>query len=270
MNILFRTEICSDGYELAERRSTQGDRPELFLIPKSERRRVVSPLDKAGLYRNYAVDLSPEAILDLARQFGPLERLQPTAPVKGSGLSVNGEPLGIWQNLDVQRPTLPALRDAVLVFDMLKAGQKTELADLIKWTRSGICLRKDLGKNRRGTPHFREYRIARSPSTIEESDVLKAGRWFVVQQINKWMTGSVSPRLFIHDQTDEARIFLEPQSLLGGLFLQFADAIERGELSAQCVICGTWFNRLRKDQLYCSPACKAKSYRQSRKEARQP
>ncbi len=64
-----------------------------------------------------------------------------------------------------------------------------------------------------------------------------------------------------------------PSSLIGFLWLQFAEAIAANRHFKQCVQCQRWFevaqNLARADKLYCSQACRVRAYRARRTEAQE-
>jgi hypothetical protein len=69
---------------------------------------------------------------------------------------------------------------------MLKAGQATELAELIKWTRSGDLFRKTTGRlfgpirmgNLKKSSFDTNIRLRKSPTAIEKGERPHGGNWF--------------------------------------------------------------------------------------------
>ena len=63
-----------------------------------------------------------------------------------------------------------------------------------------------------------------------------------------------------------------PSSLIGALWLQFADAIATNRNFNQCLYCKRWFevspDTARRDKHYCSQTCRTRAYRTRRAEAR--
>ena len=64
-----------------------------------------------------------------------------------------------------------------------------------------------------------------------------------------------------------------PSSLIGLLWLQFADAIATNRIFKQCGQCNKWFETTQKaartDKLYCSQTCRVRAYRTRQAEARE-
>lgn len=61
-----------------------------------------------------------------------------------------------------------------------------------------------------------------------------------------------------------------PDNLLKGIFLQFGQAYQGNKIHRKCKTCGKWFENEPKDRgkrEFCSDACKAKDYRNRKKEA---
>ncbi len=60
-------------------------------------------------------------------------------------------------------------------------------------------------------------------------------------------------------------VFLEPDSLLTAIWLQFGIAVQENKHFKQCVQCGSWFavhpGQARSDRQYCSDSCRYKAYR---------
>jgi hypothetical protein len=65
----------------------------------------------------------------------------------------------------------------------------------------------------------------------------------------------------------------EPSSLIGLLWLQFADAIATNRNFKQCAQCQRWFeiaqNLARTDKVYCSPTCRVRAYRTRQAQVRE-
>jgi hypothetical protein len=57
---------------------------------------------------------------------------------------------------------------------------------------------------------------------------------------------------------------LVPTTLIGGLWLQFAEAVAQNKNYARCKMCSKWFEvsrpKVRKTRVYCSDVCKTKAY----------
>jgi hypothetical protein len=64
----------------------------------------------------------------------------------------------------------------------------------------------------------------------------------------------------------------QPDSLLGALWLQFAQAVIQNKQYRRCESCAEWFEIspqvARAERVFCSTACRSRAYRQRRDEAR--
>ncbi len=88
-----------------------------------------------------------------------------------------------------------------------------------------------------------------------------------LQEHSAYLTCSDTP------STGTFEIALIPQTLLGAIWLQLASAIERNIDFRRCDVCSSWFeiapNARRKDQRYCSTACRSRALRQRKETALQ-
>jgi hypothetical protein len=82
-----------------------------------------------------------------------------------------------------------------------------------------------------------------------------------------------SPSLrFSNDNNDQLGWHHDSSSLIGFLWLQFADAIATNRIFKPCAQCKRWFEisqeSARNDKLYCSRTCRVRVYRARQAEAR--
>ena len=93
---------------------------------------------------------------------------------------------------------------------------------------------------------------------------------YIQRVVNHRLKGSVSPRLLWNRDRSRLGVYVAPGSLLGALWLQFAQAIEHDNNFRRCVECGTWFEltprTARSDKVYCTNACRTKAYRKRQAE----
>jgi hypothetical protein len=89
--------------------------------------------------------------------------------------------------------------------------------------------------------------------------------------INDHLHHRFSPRLLWQQNRDRLGVYIVPDGLIGALWLQFAQAVERDAQFRQCLECDTWFEvapgRGRTDKQFCSTACRTKAYRKRQAEA---
>ena len=103
-------------------------------------------------------------------------------------------------------------------------------------------------------------------------DVLAPAHFYVQRAVSFAMEELVDVKLLWDSEDERGRLHLVPTSLLGALWLQFAQAITGNKDYRRCARCNTWFElspeASRTNKLYCSDACKMKSYRDRQAEAR--
>jgi hypothetical protein len=105
----------------------------------------------------------------------------------------------------------------------------------------------------------------------KKGDLMKPAMYFIQEWVNDHLAGRVSPRLLWDPGDDEPLSLYEvPHSLIGALWLQFAQAIH-GQKKFRLCECGTRFevapDTARKDKVFCSDACRARAYRRRKAEA---
>jgi hypothetical protein len=106
---------------------------------------------------------------------------------------------------------------------------------------------------------------------LRPGDVIQPAKLFVQETVNKYLSREVSP-LLLRDEKFALEVCFVPKTLLGGLWLQFADAIDKNVTYRRCQQCGTPFavgaGTARRTKLFCSDACKSLHYRQRQATAR--
>lgn len=116
-------------------------------------------------------------------------------------------------------------------------------------------------------------------------DLGQPALWYIQQSINEYLTGrapkreteretervAISPHLLWNPEMTELGLYLVPRSLLGAMWLQFAQAVAGNKSYRQCEYCRKWFEvsleASRPTRLYCSNACRFKAYRKRQEDA---
>lgn len=101
--------------------------------------------------------------------------------------------------------------------------------------------------------------------TLPTRDVLEAGWVYLLRVLNERLAGRVGVRL-VRDRpgAEVSRFVLSPAGLLGGLWLQFAEAVDGNRTWRQCRHCRKRFEdkrRANKPQVYCSATCRVGAHR---------
>jgi hypothetical protein len=232
-------------------------------------------------------------ILSFVYRYG---RLGPGAESFGQEMTSAGEfkqgdatvePLTTWQ---VQ---IHWLFEAVRLWDLIQDGDLDTLSKTIRWKGDGVFqYERPLAVSKRfGQRPWRELRhehgdlmagqdiLAQSGvdpglrSKLTRRSVAIAGILFVHNLVNYGLYTNNGPFLVWHAGRNRSLLQDTPRSLLGAIYLQFAQAIHGGRKPRRCQVCGRWFDLApglnRKDRETCSGTCRTKAYRERQEEARQ-
>jgi hypothetical protein len=258
---------------------------------KSHMRKLYSPLtDFPGLYRTFAkLPLGDyEAILAFANQYGnlgiggfvsPQEPTPPPGPIP----LMQGEGRIEWT------AAIDDMRQAVMIWDWFTGGDTTNLSRYIQWSdaeyeEDGLTTKKaarwdydsrpDLAKEKFGSSRRCLSAIMPVLDLFKPRDVLMPASFLVQRWINDHLTKRAAPHLVYHLHSGKRVIQIVPDSLLTGMWLQFARAIEGNKEFRACRECGRWFELSHrqadgrtKRREFCSDPCKSKDYRKRKDHA---
>ena len=292
--VRFEWSVAEDGYRWEE--ATDGDwllTTEAPLALAAARR--YSPLDEhPALFRRFcaigsAGPSEKAEIREFANQFGrlggPDEQVfyssQPpklTGQVEGESFDLHhlGDRLSYW------RAHLAAMREAVDMWDAVRARDETRLRTWIRWRsgevrfhsaiRGGLLGDEDVGRVITSTKVH--------PERLEQltrGDLLWPALYVLKERVNRRIAGLVSPRLEFAPNRVGLEDYMVPNSLIGGLWLQFFSAISRNAEYRKCqaVGCRQWFEVTpdtgrggadsieagRRSRRFCSAACRARQHR---------
>ena len=108
------------------------------------------------------------------------------------------------------------------------------------------------------------------PTTLalfEPGDLVMPARIAVARIVNEQLAKLASPQLLWSEQARRFGIYLRPKNLLGAMWVQFAQIVDERKIIAGCEVCGTWFEKTRKDRRHCSDRCRVRAMRK-RKEGK--
>jgi hypothetical protein len=261
--------------------------------------REYDPMAESALFRrfaNLATDLA--SIRLFANEYGLLRKPgidRPWVTARKDELgkytpgpiedSYYGEHEGTWTRAILE------MRRAVRLWDLVEQRERQAI--------SFVLVRRDPDNERPATRRYWQWahRPAYSlPETIRDAlsmngarpvhkvfyegdegwhptDVVAVAASFVRYWINSGLCSTVSPRLQLDPGSGESLLVHHPISLLGALWLQFANAIAGKRKQRQCKVCGTWFDisgykpGKTKRRVFCSDQCKSRDYRDRRDRA---
>lgn len=265
----FMWDVPECGFQVAEVQRWLGqkadDPPQLFLTRATtgdtySAYRYAPLLAHTGLFKTFAAtEPAPDGILTFANKYGWLgaESLLIDAPAQ------RGERLSVWTT-EISR-----MRRLVDLWEMAERKDIKALRQHIVWYDNEAV------ELRHRTPPMETYAWVASAqinadilARLTPGDVIEPAYYYLQSAINQALKGKVSPGML----WDEGRLGLYqvPSSLLGAMWLQFAQAIDTGPEFRKCAQCRTWFavslDASRKSRRYCSDACRAKAYRNRKQE----
>jgi hypothetical protein len=232
-----------------------------------------APLETfAGLYRDFA-DLQGadrDSILLFANVYGMLGVGQfADAPVSHDGKTVARTPVEPWASW---KKEIKEMRRAVSVWDMVTAKDSDGLSERILWKpgREMWCYESD--------PAESDYWVMIEPvgNLFTPGNVLVPAAFLVQRWINQKLRGVTSPQVLYDPKRGRRVLHIVPQTLLGAMWLQFAQTIDGNRQFRGCKECSRWIeistddNGYRINRQFCSDACKSKDYRKRKAASLQP
>jgi hypothetical protein len=245
------------GQRLLERCITPG-----YIEGNGRDRKHYEPLlEHPALFRVFVgTDPTEEGVLAFANTYGRLGE---------GGLHTeafdSAEPLATWTD------AIATMRGVVETWDAAVAGDDGLLGELIRWDEErGLHRLTEDGQPQHLLDLSGKLQVDlvntgmrnREP-TPEQRRI--AAMNFVQAEVSRQLARAAPPALLWYDNHTRLRLHLKPETLLGALWLQFAQAISGNKAFRQCVVCGTWYEldseTARKKKNYCSDACRSKAYR---------
>lgn len=236
-----------------------------------------------GLFRTFA-ETAPtfEGILAFANEYGSLGEGRELIPLtyKGKTSMGTGELLSIWHE------EIHAAHRALELWDAAREGNLDLLSHRLAWKtlEDGPAVMYDshLGLDDNAhiePPYVRECTWIAAPSIHPEllerfrpGDLTLPALYYVQKSVNEHLKGRISPRLLWNTKKNRLALYMVPSSLIGAIWLQFAQAIDGNKEYRRCEECRTWFElspeTARTSRLYCSNACRSRAYRKRQAEAR--
>jgi hypothetical protein len=280
-----------DGHVWLNSHALDGDPHErqLFLTDQrplsgsSEPTRPYQPLrDHPGLFVTFSlVTPTEEGIKQFADQFGTLggDCSQMIALYQRS--SDRGASVGLGETMHTWRLEIEAMRRMIELWEHARGGDIEALRAQIRWHDEGTRVLyeshpdKGVQELLNEKVPFSAGAIAAEGDTVFEffrpGDLVGPALQQVQSVINHRLRGRISVRLLWQPQTGKRTLYVVPTGLIGGLWLQFAQAVEQDLHYRRCSICGTWFEIApgsgRSDKQFCSNACRTRAYRQRQEDA---
>jgi hypothetical protein len=229
------------------------------------------PLEVSGLYRAFAeTHMTYVGVWSFVQRYGLLGGF--------AHHMAYDEPFKIWLR-EILR-----MRQAVLLWDAATARDMATLKRYIKWDGANAVWYRHpvsrIPKFARDMPELFETLISRKGSetywedpfqSLTPGDLIKPALFYVQNEVNASLERTVVPSLLWDPNHLAMKLRLSPGTLLGCLWLQFADSIDNNTLYRECLHCGTPFavgpGTARMTKLFCSNACRSKNYRERQAKA---
>jgi hypothetical protein len=280
-----RPEAGGFTWELKRGRDPLGERLVLVEKPGTTYRRYFPLRERVALHRQLAgIEPTEGAILAFANRYGRL----------GAGAAHVYE--GVECFSDWHR-TIVWLHEAIRLWDLIAVGDTDALRRVIRWEGPLVHYYPppDMCRALGGPPweeipakerrYLKGYDILGSApggpefhKGIRAGNVVRPATLFVHQLVNGEFGRLVGP-LLVWDPKRNRTVRLDlPYSLLGAIYVQFAQEMQTRRTARLCPICGRYFDlardaartgRLRRsDRETCSDACRSKAYRDRKQLAR--
>ena len=232
------------------------------------------------LFRTFAeTDSQGEGILAFVNDYGLLGLDREKADPEGPPLPSSVESLSAWQH------EIKAMRKALALWDMVQdedsRGLSACFSPLISWVNADIngASERDLPDPATAFPDFEpdDLRWFRThPEVIEwyrAGDMSVPALMRVQAIINRHLEKRISPRILWEDARRRRwSLYFTPVSLIGAIWLQFAQSVTQEKDYRRCRQCETWFEidhyTARTNRYFCSNACRSKAYRDRQGKAR--
>src|SRR5262249_23554573 len=157
--------------------------------------------------------------------------------------------------LDLWYSEIRAIKEAVLLWDMLQKKDREGLAKHIKWYGEVVHYESDDERDFRRVRIDQPRHIPKWPKAFRRGDVVEPGWDYLQHNINEhleqppfWTTHQksvelprVSPRLLWARGPITLGLFLVPNNLIGALWLQLAFMVVEGRGYRQCAYCAKPF-----------------------------
>jgi len=234
-----------------------------------------------GLFRTFAeTPPTKEGVLAFANKYGHLGDKDNDVFI-GLPDGKEGHVMGTGETLSFWHKEISAMARALELWDAVKRGTLEVLSRYIAWEKGGVNYDSHRGMDTKDLkpPYSRHMEWIAAPEIHPEwlerfrpGDLAFPALFYVQKVINDHLAGRVSPRLLWGRDRTRLGFYIVPGSLIGAMWLQFAQAIDGNKNYRRCEECRTWYEVspevARTSKLYCSNACRSRAYRGRQEKAR--
>ena len=135
----------------------------------------------------------------------------------------------------------------------LLASYKADLRSEARWTTSRLPVRSFM------------INILRDRTPSREVDLFGAALYAICFIVNQHLIPAAAVGMGLRTEHTGIELCIEPNGLIGAIWLQFALAIDGSKDFRRCAVCRTWYacstGQAKARRTYCSDACKMRAYR---------
>lgn len=273
-----------DGYSLAELKGTA----EMMITANTDPVQGLGEMEQYNplrrykcLFRNFAeTGMDDKDILAFADTHGLLGFDRESADPDSPPIPGSIESLSRW------RSEIGAMRKALSMWDMVQEedsrGLSACLSPIVSWVEADISggTEKNLPEPGAACSDFApdDLRWFRThPEVLEwyrAGDLSVPALMWVQAITNKRLEMRISPRILWEDRRRRRwSLYFTPISLIGAIWLQFAQSVTQEKDYRRCRQCESWFEidhyTARTNRYFCSNACRSKAYRERQGRARE-
>lgn len=237
--------------------------------------------EQTALFKVFAeLEIKPDTILGFANEFGMLlgdkrEQILFKNSEAREVLSA-GEAQSLWHN------EILAMREASYLWDIIQNRDVETLALHFTWRGDHVVYNRapDLPPSSKSPSKQFKMGIASMAGDqttptghrrFEPGDLIQPALYQLQSIINERLKEETAARMLWEEGDARLVMRMVPKSLLGAMWFQFAEMIDKRQSLKQCEQCGKWFRVAggigRTDKKYCSQRCRTQWYRARTAEA---
>jgi hypothetical protein len=266
----------------------KGGKPRWYLVANEREQRFYNPSEQPDLFRVFAgTEPDRDHIRDFAMRYGPLGLRGPNTKIDVVGGSNRDRQIMVGESLESWANIINMMKELIHLWNLCEQNATKKLARFIRWSDDGSFVDytgQPVGKTAlqdgrlpvriTGRAHISPTGSAATVLQVERltpNDVLLPALFLLQTEVNRNLESGATAHL-VWDLDGTLRVHNRPTSLLGMLWLQFAEAISGRMVYHSCPTCLRWV-RLTPgvagpSRVYCSNACKMKALRWRQEEAR--
>jgi hypothetical protein len=276
MNAAFSWQVADSGYQFETFLTTA--RKRLVYDPETTWTRYPALRRYTGLFRIFGGLKGDDAILRFANQYGLLgtweyrnrisEEIQEELEYEAGRRAMYGQLTSssrYWESLETWLSAIQKMRDTIRLWDATQGADYAYLRQVIRWRKNPKRVSYQDGHSSIAGRH-----VHPDGSSIKFGETLWPAWLFIQDRINDVLASHVAP-MMLWNEDNELKLVYVPRTLLGAMWLQFADAVTYNLEYRECGWCGRSFEitrATRSDRLYCSNSCRVSASRKRTRSAK--